>query len=189
MITCSPDGTLAALGAPNEALSGKLSRAIANLTNLQTMLLQNNNISGEIPLEISSLSNQQTVDLFNNGFSGGVPSSLGHLKSLQYLRLNNNSLSGPIPASLANMSQLIFLDLSYNNLSGPMPRLPATTVNIMGNPLICGSEDAKWCSGQAIPVPVSSSVSSSPGKRCNILWLLWLGLIKVKSQLQLQWFY
>ena len=65
-------------------------------------------------------------------------------------------------------------------------------ISIMGNPLICGSEEAKWCSGQAIPVPVSSSVSSSPGKRCNVLWLLWLGtlgLIKVISQLQLQWFY
>lgn len=165
MITCSSDSTVIGLGAPSQSLSGTLSEAIANLTNLKQVLLQNNNVSGKIPPDIGSLSNLQTLDLSNNGFSGSLPNTLGHLKSLQYLRLNNNSLSGPFPASLANLSQLTFLDLSYNNLSGPVPRFPARTFNIVGNPLICGSKDVDGCSGTAIPVALPFSIGSSPARR------------------------
>ncbi|MCD7470929.1 histidine kinase osmosensor [Datura stramonium] len=102
-----------------------LSPSIGNLTNLQIILLQNNNITGPIPKEIGRLSKLQTLDLSDNFFTGDIPLSLGHLNNLKYMRLNNNSLSGAIPVSLANMSQLTLVDLSFNNLSGPVPRFPA----------------------------------------------------------------
>ncbi|KAK7244113.1 hypothetical protein RIF29_38931 [Crotalaria pallida] len=54
---------------------------IGNLTNLQIVLLQNNNITGPIPSDLGKLSKLQTLDLSNNFFSGEIPSSLGHLKS------------------------------------------------------------------------------------------------------------
>ncbi|XP_010687665.2 probable LRR receptor-like serine/threonine-protein kinase At2g23950 isoform X2 [Beta vulgaris subsp. vulgaris] len=166
MITCSPDNTVIGLGAPSQSLSGTLSGAIANLTNLQQVLLQNNNISGKIPAEIGLLSKLQTLDLSNNGFSGNVPNSLGQSKSLQYLRLNNNTLSGAFPAFLANLSQLTFLDLSFNNLSGPVPKFPTRTFNIVGNPLICGNKTTTdGCSSSAVPVPLSFSVDPAPGRR------------------------
>ncbi|XP_021756833.1 probable LRR receptor-like serine/threonine-protein kinase At4g30520 isoform X1 [Chenopodium quinoa] len=166
MITCSSDNSVIGLGAPSQSLSGTLSGAIGNLTNLRQVLLQNNNISGKIPPEIGSLSKLQTLDLSNNGFSGHVPSTLGQSKSLQYLRLNNNTLSGAFPAFLANLSQLTFLDLSFNNLSGPVPKFPTRTFNIVGNPLICGSKaTTDGCSTLVVPVPLSLSVGSSPGKR------------------------
>lgn len=163
MITCSSDNKVTLLGAPSQSLAGILSGAIANLTNLKQISLQNNNISGKIPPEIGSLLKLQTLDLSNNGFSGSVPNTLGQLKSLQYLRLNNNSLSGSFPASLANLSRLAFLDLSYNNLSGPVPKFPRKTFNILGNSLICGSKNIDGCSGSITPVPQSFSISASPG--------------------------
>ncbi|GMI88943.1 hypothetical protein HRI_002563600 [Hibiscus trionum] len=119
---------LVAPGAPSQKLSGTLAPSIGNLTNLQLVLLQNNDISGHISSEIRKLPKLHTLDLSNN-FSGQIPSTLSNLETLQYLRLNNNSLSGIIPSSLANTTQLSFLDLSFNNLSGPLPGLLAKTFN------------------------------------------------------------
>lgn len=164
MITCSPENYVIGLGAPSQALSGTLSGAIRNLTNLRQVLLQNNNISGKIPPELGTLPKLQTLDLSNNRFSGVVPDSLGQLNSLLYLRLNNNSLSGAFPVSLSKIRQLAFLDLSYNNLSGPVPKFPARNFNIVGNPLICGSSSIDGCSGSITPIPLSFPLDSSPGK-------------------------
>ncbi|ERN05836.1 hypothetical protein AMTRI_Chr10g6780 [Amborella trichopoda] len=160
MITCSPENLVIGLGTPGQSLSGTLSPSIGNLTNLQIVLLQNNNISGSIPHEIGRLSMLKTLDLSNNLFDDSIPNSIGNLKSLEYLRLNNNSLSGPFPSSLANISELAFLDLSYNNLSGPVPKFPARTFNIVGNPLICGNGAEKDCSG-SISLPLSFSVNAT----------------------------
>ncbi|KAF7838105.1 putative LRR receptor-like serine/threonine-protein kinase [Senna tora] len=127
-------------GAPSQSLSGTLSGAIGNLTNLRQVLLQNNNISGKIPQELGTLPKLQTVDLSNNRFSGSIPGTLSRLNSLQYL------------------------DLSFNNLSGPLPKFPARTFNVVGNPIICGSSSSEGCSGTAILTPVSFSLTLSQGK-------------------------
>ncbi|KAM7484490.1 hypothetical protein LguiA_000499 [Lonicera macranthoides] len=154
MVTCSPDNLVIGLGTPSQNLSGTLSPSIGNLTNLQTVLLQNNNISGPLPSELGRLQKLETLDLSNNYFTGEIPSSLAHLKSLQYLRVNNNSLSGPIPSSLANMTQLTFLDLSFNNLSGPLHGFLAKTFNILGNPMICATGTEQDCN-EKTPMPMS----------------------------------
>ncbi|CAN1223526.1 Probable LRR receptor-like serine/threonine-protein kinase At2g23950 [Linum grandiflorum] len=168
MITCSPDYLVIGLGAPSQSLSGTLSAAIGNLTNLRQVLLQNNNISGKIPPEIGQLSKLQTLDLSNNRFSGLVPDSFGQLTALQYLRLNNNSFSGPFPLSLAKIPRLAFLDLSYNNLSGPVPKFPTRTFNVVGNPLICGSKSSDGCFGPVNSGPLPFALASSPVFQLNI---------------------
>ncbi|TYH96505.1 hypothetical protein ES332_A12G182000v1 [Gossypium tomentosum] len=106
LVTCSNDGLVISL-APSQNLSGILAPSIGNLTNLQLLLLQNNNISGNIPSELGRPPKLHILDVSN--FSGQIPTTLSLLESLQYLRLNNNSLSGTIPSSLANMAQLTFL--------------------------------------------------------------------------------
>nr|XP_010927978.1 protein NSP-INTERACTING KINASE 1 isoform X1 [Elaeis guineensis] len=160
MVTCSPDNLVISLGSPSQSLSGTLSSSIGNLTNLETVLLQNNNISGPIPPEIGRLSKLKTLDLSNNYFTGEIPTSIGQMESLQYLRLNNNSLSGAFPLSLAKLTELAFLDLSYNNLSGPVPRFPARTFNIVGNPLICATGSEQDCFG-TVPIPLSYNLNNS----------------------------
>ncbi|KAF7097547.1 hypothetical protein CFC21_099352 [Triticum aestivum] len=165
MITCSPRNLVIGLGAPSQGLSGTLSGRIANLTNLEQVLLQNNNITGRLPPELGALPRLQTLDLSNNRFSGRAPDTLGRLSKLRYLRLNNNSLSGPFPASLASIPQLSFLDLSYNNLSGPVPLFPTRSFNIVGNPMICGShgECAAALAPATGPFPLEST--STPSSR------------------------
>ncbi|KAH0991693.1 hypothetical protein GBA52_003176 [Prunus armeniaca] len=153
MVTCTADGYVSALGLPSQSLSGILSPAIGNLSNLQSVLLQNNGISGPIPATIGNLEKLQTLDLSNNFFTGEVPDSLGNLKNLNYLRLNNNSLTGPCPESLSTVEGLTLVDLSFNNLSGTLPKISARTFKIVGNPLICGVK-AENCSA-VLPEPLS----------------------------------
>ncbi|PWZ05618.1 Protein NSP-INTERACTING KINASE 1 [Zea mays] len=161
-VSCSPENFVTGLEVPGQNLSGLLSPSIGNLTNLETVLMQNNNITGPIPAEIGKLTKLKTLDLSSNHLYGGIPASVGHLESLQYLRLNNNTLSGPFPSASANLSQLVFLDLSYNNLSGPIPGSLARTFNIVGNPLICGTNTEEDCYGTA-PMPMSYKLNSSQG--------------------------
>ncbi|XVE92384.1 hypothetical protein REPUB_Repub01dG0092700 [Reevesia pubescens] len=154
MVTCSPDGYVSALGLPSQSLSGTLSPSIGNLSNLQSVLLQNNAISGPIPATIGKLEKLQTLDLSNNTFSSEIPTSLGDLGNLNYLRLNNNSLTGACPDSLSNIGGLTLVDLSYNNLSGSLPKISARTFKVIGNPLICGPKAGNNCSA-VFPEPLS----------------------------------
>ncbi|KAL0385524.1 UNVERIFIED_CONTAM: protein NSP-INTERACTING kinase [Sesamum radiatum] len=132
MVTCSQDGYVSALGLPSLSLSGTLSPGIGNLTNLQSVLLQNNEITGAIPPVIGKLEKLQTLDLSNNKLTGEIPDSLGGLGNLNYLRLNNNSLTGAIPDSLTKVESLTLVDLSFNNLSGSLPKVSARTFNFGG---------------------------------------------------------
>ncbi|RYR60331.1 hypothetical protein Ahy_A04g017411 isoform A [Arachis hypogaea] len=140
MVTCSAENLVIGLGTPSQSLSGTLSPTIGNLTNLQIVLLQNNNITGPIPSELGKLPKLQTLDLSNNFFSGEIPPSLGHLRSLQYMRLNNNSLHGELPESLANMTQLAFL--------------------IVGNPLVCATGKEPNCHGLTL-MPMSMNLNGT----------------------------
>ncbi|OIV90181.1 hypothetical protein TanjilG_01377 [Lupinus angustifolius] len=140
MVYCSPENLVISLGTPSQSLSGTLSPSIGNLTNLQSVLLQNNNITGPIPSELGKLTMLHTLDLSNNFFNGKIPPSLGHLRSLQYLRLNNNSFDGECPESLANMAQLAFL--------------------IVGNPLICSTGKEANCHGLTL-MPMSMNLNNT----------------------------
>ncbi|XP_065028453.1 protein NSP-INTERACTING KINASE 1-like [Musa acuminata AAA Group] len=162
MITCSSENLVVGLGTPGQDLSGTLSPSIGNLTNLEIVLLQNNNISGPVPPEIGKLSKLHTLDLSNNKFSGRIPASLSNLKGLQYLRLNNNSLSGSFPLPLIGITPLIFMDLSYNNLSGPIPKSPPKAFNIVGNPLICPTDLEHQCYGM-MPMPSTFNINDTQG--------------------------
>ncbi|KAJ4850207.1 Protein NSP-INTERACTING KINASE 3 [Turnera subulata] len=154
MITCTTDGYVSSLGLPSQSLSGTLSPSIENLTNLQSVLLQNNAITGPIPASIGKLGKLQTLDLSNNTFTGEIPASLGDLTNLNYLRLNNNSLSGPCPESLSKLESLTLVDLSFNNLSGSLPKISARTFKVTGNPLICGPKADNNCTA-VFPEPLS----------------------------------
>ncbi|XP_044489359.1 protein NSP-INTERACTING KINASE 3-like isoform X2 [Mangifera indica] len=165
MVTCSPDGYVSALGLPSQSLSGTLSPWIGNLTNLQSVLLQNNAISGPIPAALGKLAELQTLDLSNNTFTGEIPDSLGNLRNLNYLRLNNNSLTGSCPESLSKIEGLTLVDLSYNNLSGSLQKISARTFKVIGNPLICGLKANNNCSA-VFPEPLSlppNGLKDQPG--------------------------
>ncbi|KAI3744635.1 hypothetical protein L1987_57723 [Smallanthus sonchifolius] len=163
MVTCTSDGSVFALGMPGQNISGTLSPAIGNLSNLQSITLQNNVFSGPIAGAIGKLWNLQTLDLSGNKFSGELPSSLGDLKNLNLLRLNNNSLTGPVPDSLSGVGGLTLVDLSYNNFSGSLPKISARTFKITGNPLLCEHNSENDCS-IVYPEPLSFTPDGITGE-------------------------
>ncbi|RDY02300.1 Protein NSP-INTERACTING KINASE 1, partial [Mucuna pruriens] len=118
MVTCSSENFVIGLGTPSQSLSGTLSASIGNLTNLQIVLLQNNNISGPIPSELGKLPKLQTLDLSNNFFSGQIPPSLGHLRSLQYFIVGNPLVCATGKEPNCHGMTLMPMSMNLNNTEG-----------------------------------------------------------------------
>lgn len=102
-------------------LSGRLPKALGQLTQARLIDLSHQSFSGEIPSELGSLASLQSLALYGNKLSGAIPASFGGLKQLRSLSLGKNQLSGTLPASLGSLSQLRELLVSYNQLSGSIP--------------------------------------------------------------------
>ncbi|XP_021306019.1 protein NSP-INTERACTING KINASE 2 isoform X2 [Sorghum bicolor] len=65
-VTCTDDNRVISLEAPSRNLSGRLSPSIGNLTNLESLMLEDNSITGTIPAEIGKLSGLKKLDLSSN---------------------------------------------------------------------------------------------------------------------------
>ena len=102
-------------------LQGELPDELANLTNLQHLVLVFNQLTGEIPDALGRLTNLQRLDLSNNQLTGGIPDALGRLTNLQQLDLCSNQLTGGIPDALGRLTNLQQLDLCSNQLTGEIP--------------------------------------------------------------------
>lgn len=114
-----------------------------SLVNLSALSLSRNNLSGGIPWSIQNLTNLETLELENNsGLSGEIPTWLVGLQKLSILRLGGNKLQwnkngsvfpqskfthlslrscglqGNIPDWLKNQTDFSFLDLSLKRLGG-----------------------------------------------------------------------
>lgn len=72
----------------------------------------------------ASLSNLQVLLLNDNQFSGFLPSAIADIApNLRVANLSHNNLSGPVPKAVANLKRLRCLDLSFNPRldGGPNP--------------------------------------------------------------------
>ncbi|GAB2288969.1 hypothetical protein Dimus_023274 [Dionaea muscipula] len=103
-------------------LEGELSGDIGSLTELRTLDLSfNRGLTGTLTPALGDLSNLDILILAGCGFTGRIPEELGKLKQLRFLALNSNYLTGGIPPSLGNLSNVYWLDFSDNQLTGPIP--------------------------------------------------------------------
>ncbi|XP_078174600.1 uncharacterized protein LOC144568198 [Carex rostrata] len=122
-------------------LTGMLPPEIGNLKNLQSIRLSNNKLHGEIPSTIEGCQELEALYLDSNMFQGTIPTRLSKLRGLQTLDISNNSLSGQVPEFLGTMN-LQYLNISFNNFEGGLPKIGifknATSVDVRGNPKLCG---------------------------------------------------
>ena len=58
-----------------------------------------------IPAELGALTNLQTLLLHDNELTGPIPTELGDLTNLEGLWLGGNELTGAIPAELGDLSK------------------------------------------------------------------------------------
>lgn len=119
-VTCQ-GGHVTTLDLQDNNLTGNLPSQLADLTDLQRLLLLRNELAGAVPTSLGNLAQLQELDLSENELTGGIPTQLGNLTQLQRLRLSNNALTGAIPSQLAGMAALQILDLSTNQLTGQIP--------------------------------------------------------------------
>ena len=102
-------------------VTGRVTPALGDLTELRVLDLSGNPLTGEIPRELGRLAQLESLGLGATYLSGHIPPELGRLANLQQLYLNYSNLSGPIPPELGGLGNLQWLYLNSTNLSGPIP--------------------------------------------------------------------
>nr|XP_043609490.1 receptor-like kinase TMK4 [Erigeron canadensis] len=128
-------------------LSGTLPPDIKNLTQLKTLILQDNSLSGPLP-DLSDLNLLETLKLDSNNFTSipqnfftglnslqtfsisdnldlspwVIPDDITLATNLQSFYASNSKITGSIPDVFDKLSNLQNLRLSYNNLTGSLPR-------------------------------------------------------------------
>ncbi|KAD4584891.1 hypothetical protein E3N88_22492 [Mikania micrantha] len=88
-----------------------------------TLDLGNHNLNGPIPENLADLAQLQCLVLSHNNLSGSIPSKsslsfsqFGDSLKLQGLYLGKNQLSGTIPERLGRLSSLVKLNFTSNKL-------------------------------------------------------------------------
>ncbi|KAG5586634.1 hypothetical protein H5410_047068 [Solanum commersonii] len=72
-ITCDAKGTVTVINFAKQNWVGTISPAVANLTGLKSLVMNDNNLTGPIPVSLTSLLELQLVDVSNNNISGKIP--------------------------------------------------------------------------------------------------------------------
>lgn len=72
-ITCDAKGSVTVINFAKQNWVGTISPAVANLTGLKSLIMNDNNLTGPIPDSLTSLAELQLVDVSNNNISGKIP--------------------------------------------------------------------------------------------------------------------
>lgn len=72
-ITCDSQKKIINVNFGKQGFVGTISPAIANLTSLRTLYLNDNNLTGSIPDNLASLPGLQVLDVSNNNLTGSIP--------------------------------------------------------------------------------------------------------------------
>ena len=182
-VTVDGNGRVIHLHLSGNQLSGPIPAQLANLNNLEKLILDNNQLSGPIPAELGRLTNLQRLALAGNQLGGPIPEELGNLANLQWLHLDDNQLNGTIPVKLGLLTSLKGLGLQANQLGGPIPaelgRLTNLEVLHLNNNQLNGAIPVElgnlanlgwlWLSDNQL----SGAIPVELGKLANLQWL-WL---------------
>jgi hypothetical protein len=79
---------------------------VRGLSNLQSLLVDNNRFRGEILDDLVDLTDLRIVDLQYNDFDGSVPWDLGNLVNLQELLFWATEITGTIPDAVCELDSL-----------------------------------------------------------------------------------
>jgi hypothetical protein len=109
-----------------------------NANHIVKLALGGNNLNGLIPASLGNLSELETMYMQDNSLTGTIPESLGNLKMLTILQLGGNYLKGPIPESITALP-LTRLWLNDNDFTGTIPsnvaKMPLMELRLSGNTL------------------------------------------------------
>lgn len=138
-ICCNSEGRVTVLDMPSNLVLGQVTPTIAELNELQVLVLYNNSMQGTLPQELFMMDKLEVLNLRTNMFAAGIPEKIqlplirnitlsnnqlqGYIPSewdtpnLEYLYLSGNSFQGELPSGLGKLANLIELDVSTNFLT------------------------------------------------------------------------
>ncbi|KAL1203655.1 putative LRR receptor-like serine/threonine-protein kinase [Cardamine amara subsp. amara] len=104
------------------SLSGSVPQELKKLKNLQLISLGDNLLSGVLPADLFTAESQlQTLVLRENEFSGTLPDLCWSLPKLRFLDISKNNFTGMLPNSTSDSNQLAALvDISSNTFYGEL---------------------------------------------------------------------
>ncbi|KAK7244118.1 hypothetical protein RIF29_38936 [Crotalaria pallida] len=102
-------------------LTGSIPKEIANISTLQSFVVEANQLSGTLPLDFGNLTQIQRLLFNSNNFTGEIPSTYANLTSLQDFRIADNQFSGKIPDFIQSWTSLQRLEIQGSGLTGPIP--------------------------------------------------------------------
>lgn len=112
---------LESLNVGHNRLTGNLmAKGLESLTNLKYIDIYANDFTGTLA-GLGQLTNAETLMLENNGFDGILPTEIGNLSKLTLFWAYGNELTGDLPSEIGKLAALTSLDMSYNSLKGIMP--------------------------------------------------------------------
>jgi len=107
--------------------------SLTNATNLEELIITQNNFQGQLPPQISNLSTTlEIMGLDSNLLFGSIPDGIENLISLNDFEVQNNHLSGIIPSTIGKLQNLEILGLALNNFSGDIPSSLGNLTNLIG---------------------------------------------------------
>ncbi|CAI5479847.1 unnamed protein product [Closterium sp. Yama58-4] len=122
-VTCNSAGDVLRLNFTSASMRWKtagIPAALTNLTNLDTLILANNEIVAPIPWYLSKLPKLKRLDLSNNTFYGGT-NQIWALTKLTFLDVSKTLLRGALPSAISGLANLVVLNVSDSYFSGPIP--------------------------------------------------------------------
>ncbi|KAM0013998.1 putative protein kinase RLK-Pelle-LRR-IX family [Helianthus debilis subsp. tardiflorus] len=120
-VTCSKDNRVTGIQANGLNLKGSLPQTLNNLTQLQLLELQFNQLSGPLP-SLTGLTQLQNLIINNNNFTSIPNDFFDGMSSLQNVYLDYNAFdSWSIPHSLKIASNLHIFSATATNLTGKIP--------------------------------------------------------------------
>lgn len=132
-VSCDTAGRVTSLALPNVTLpaGAVVPAAIAGLTALTELDLQNTSLGGVLPTFLYNLTGIARLDLSANYLGGDLPADIDRLgASLTYLALDHNNFTGEIPAAVGKLKNLTHLALNENLLTGTVPTALGELINL-----------------------------------------------------------
>ncbi|OMO75708.1 hypothetical protein COLO4_25936 [Corchorus olitorius] len=130
--------SLVDLDLSSNGLSGLVPQDLRGLRNLQRMNFGNNSLGGSLPVNLfPSPSQLQFIVLRNNNFSGDLPEVLWSIPGLNVLDISHNNFTGKLPSNSASNGSATAaeLDISQNKFYGGLTSVLSrfTSTDLSGN--------------------------------------------------------
>ena len=101
-------------------LTGSLPATLSSMTQLEHLILENNNIVGDIPTQVSRMVELKTFDLDNNQITS-VPRDVSRMAGLETFSVQSNSITGTIHTEFGLLVNLQGLFLGENEFAFQIP--------------------------------------------------------------------